>query len=162
MRHARAVERGTPGFTDDSVRPLTPEGEEKMYDIARGMRRLDLGFDLLLSSPFVRARRTAEIVAEVLDERDKLEFTDALAADGDPRELITELRARRKSPAALLLVGHEPYLSGLISTLIAGEVRLPLTLRKGGLAKLVVDSLTYGRCATLEWLLAPKQLVSIR
>ena len=63
LRHAIAVERGSPGFEEDSTRPLTPAGEGKMRQIAKGMRALSVDPDLILSSPYVRARQTAEIVA---------------------------------------------------------------------------------------------------
>jgi phosphohistidine phosphatase len=56
------------------------------------------------------------------------------------------------------LVGHEPYLSELIALLIAGDAPVRITMRKGGLCKLSVDALQYGRCAVLEWLLTPKQM----
>jgi phosphohistidine phosphatase SixA len=57
-----------------------------------------------------------------------------------------------------MLVGHEPYLSDLVSMLLTGHTGLPLNLKKGGLCKLSVTRVRYGRCATLEWLLAPRVL----
>jgi phosphohistidine phosphatase SixA len=63
LRHAIAVEPGALSGASDAARPLSPEGKEKMRKIARGMKALDLSFDLILSSPYVRARETAEIVA---------------------------------------------------------------------------------------------------
>jgi phosphohistidine phosphatase len=61
-------------------------------------------------------------------------------------------------PANVLLVGHEPGLSQLISLLVAGEAGVSILLKKGSLCKLSVESLKPGRCATLEWLLTPKQM----
>jgi phosphohistidine phosphatase len=162
LRHAIAVQRGTKDFDDDSQRPLTKEGKQKMYDIARGMRSLGITFDVLLSSPFVRARETAEIVTEVFDVKKKLKFTDTLAVGGNPEELVEEILEQFGSMESIMLVGHEPYLSEFISTLIAGDSRVPITMKKGGLCKLSVSMLRYGRCATLEWLLAPRHLVRIR
>jgi len=57
-----------------------------------------------------------------------------------------------------LLVGHEPYLSELISLLVAGDSSLCVVMKKGGLCKLSVETLKHGRCACLEWLLTPKQM----
>src|SRR5262245_36346525 len=65
LRHAKACDRSKK-WTPDSKRPLTPEGEEKMYDVARGIKKLDLSFDVILASPYARALRTAQIAAEVL------------------------------------------------------------------------------------------------
>ena len=69
LRHGIAVEPGTPGYETDADRPLTSEGERKMRQIAGAMEALELSFDLILSSPYLRARQTAEIVAEVLTAR---------------------------------------------------------------------------------------------
>ena len=66
LRHGIAVEPGTPGYEDDSARPLTAKGERRMRRIAEGMATLGLSYDLLLSSPYLRARQTAEFVAQVL------------------------------------------------------------------------------------------------
>ena len=160
LRHAIAAERGTPGYRRDSDRPLTREGEKKMFGIARGMKALALEFDAVLSSPFARAHRTAEIVTEVLGGT--VELCDALSADGDPRELIRRLQRFCPGRNAILLVGHEPYLSGLISTLLAGPTSVATTLKKGGLCKLSIHELSYAQCASLEWLLTPRQLLLFR
>jgi len=63
LRHGLAVERGTTGFENDSARPLTPKGRRQLRQIAAAMKRLNLRCDLILSSPFRRAKQTAEIVA---------------------------------------------------------------------------------------------------
>ena len=162
LRHAIAVERGTPGYNDDSLRPLTDKGAKKMRRIAEGMLTLDLSFDAILSSPFIRAKQTAEIVAEAFHARKQLEYSPHLETGGDPEKLIGDINGRYDSDATLMLVGHEPYLSGLVSMLVAGTGSVAIVLKKGGLCKLAVSGLHYGRCATLEWLLSPAQLVRVR
>jgi phosphohistidine phosphatase len=162
LRHAIAVERGAPGCEKDSERPLTPEGEKKMWRAAEGMKALGLSFDLILSSPYVRARQTAEIVAKVFEAEEKLIESAALTPDGDAEELIGELARHSRSLGSILLVGHEPALSSLISVLIAGDWSLSVVMKKGGLCLLTADLLKHGRCATLEWLLTPRQLRLIR
>jgi len=162
LRHAKAVVRGAAGYTDDSTRPLTPDGAKTMHRIAEGMRELGLEFDLILSSPFTRARETAEIVARVFTAERNLKFEDALAVGGNHRLLIDRLTTEYRSYKHVMLVGHEPSMSALVSLLISGDPDLSITMKKGGLCKLTVDSLKYGRCATLEWLLAPRQLIRIR
>src|SRR6516164_9711785 len=112
LRHGLAVERGTSGYNNDADRPLTDEGERKLQDIARAMRKMELDFDLILSSPYTRARQTAEIVAHGLKARKELEFSDSLTPDGSARELIESLNRLRPKPESVLLVGHEPHLSG--------------------------------------------------
>ena len=158
LRHAIAVDHGTPGYENDADRPLTPEGARKLERVARAMRALDLDFDLILTSPYVRARQTAEGVAEVLKLGKKLEFTETLTPGGDTRALIQLLTNHPKAPKDVLLVGHEPYLSGLVSLLVAGIEGFPVLFKKAGFCKLRIDSLQHGRCAMLAWLLTPKQM----
>jgi phosphohistidine phosphatase len=122
------------------------------------MEALGLSFDLILSSPYLRARQTAEIIAEALKARKKLELSDNLTPGGSAKKLVDLLNHLRPSPESVLLVGHEPYLSTLISLLVAGDASLAMVMKKGGLCKLSVESLAPGRCATLEWLLTPKQM----
>jgi phosphohistidine phosphatase len=159
LRHAKAGERGA-RFPDDSKRPLTADGEKEMFRVAEGMREIDLNFDLILTSPFVRAKRTAEIVAEVF-KSNKLRLSKNLAGGADARNLIAELNDDYPGRKNVLLVGHEPYLSELISRLSAGDERVSIHFKKAGLCKLTVGELRFGRCATLEWLLTPKQLAKL-
>ena len=159
LRHGIAVERGTPGFEQDFDRPLTPEGEQKLRRITKTIRQLGLSFDLIISSPYIRARETAEIVANALSLQKQLEFRDTLGADGSPPELIAELAKIKPEPGSLLLVGHEPSLSTIITLLTSGSAQPFLTLKKAGLCKISVDALRVGRCAKLDWLLTPKQML---
>jgi phosphohistidine phosphatase len=158
LRHGIAVDRGTPGYDDDSQRPLTAKGERRMRRAAEGMLALGLSYDLMLSSPYRRAQQTADIVAQVLKISDGLHLSATLAPDGDPRQLIGELRSADRSPQDVMLVGHEPYLSRLFSTLLTGNPNLPVVMRKGGLCTIELDTLRFGRCAQLVWLLTPRQL----
>ena len=158
LRHGIAVERGTPGYKKDSDRPLTPEGEEKMRQIADAMRGMDLKFDLILSSPYARAEQTAKIVAGELDE--DVSYSDYLVPGANALELIGEINDER--PQRVLLVGHEPDLSSLISVLVTGGSDAGIELKKGGLCRLTTEKLVFGKCARLNWLLTPKQLRELR
>lgn len=159
LRHGLAVEPGTPGYGKDSDRPLIPEGERKLVQIARAMKALDLSFDLILSSPYLRARQTAEIVAKAFKLGKSLEFSDTLTPSGSFKKLIESLNRADPAPDSVLLVGHEPYLSELISLLVSGDVGSRVVMKKAGLCKLSTESLAPGRCAVLEWLLTPKQMM---
>ncbi len=159
LRHGIAVEPGTPGYAKDADRPLTPEGERKLRQIGKAMKALELSFDLLLSSPYLRARQTAELVAAALKSRNRLELSDSLTPGGSARKLVELLNSLQPRPESVLLVGHEPYLSGLISLLVSGKPTFAVVMKKGGLCKLTAESLQHGRCAALEWLLTPKQMM---
>ena len=162
LRHAIAEERGSANYPDDSKRPLTAKGARRMRRIAEGMLALELSFDVILSSPYTRARQTAEIVAKVFGAEKSLEFTDHLAVGGDAEKLIDHIATDYPAVSRLLLVGHEPSMSSFISMLVSGDPGLSITMKKGGLCKLIVDELQYNRCATLEWLLTPSQLVRLQ
>ena len=158
LRHGIAVEPGTPGFENDADRPLIPKGERRLRSAAAAMEKLNLSFDLILSSPFVRARQTAEIVAGELKLKKRIEFFDGLVPGGNPKALIHVLNELKPAPENILLVGHEPYLSRLISLLVSGGVEALIEMKKGGLGKLEVAELRHGQCARLAWLLTPSQM----
>jgi phosphohistidine phosphatase len=158
LRHGIAVEPGALGYEKDADRPLTDEGERKLGQIAEAMEALGLSFDLILSSPYLRARQTAELVAEALDLRKKLELSDTLMPGGSTKKLVEYIKHLQPVPGDVLLVGHEPYLSGLVSLLAGGSESSFVVLKKGGLCKVVTESLKPGRCGLLAWLLTPKQM----
>jgi phosphohistidine phosphatase len=159
LRHAKAFPRG-PKYRPDSKRPLTREGEKAMRQAAAGIQRLDLSFDLILTSPYLRALRTAEILAEAYDSK-KLFVTRHLAADADPREVVGEIMENFGALENIALVGHEPFLSGLISILLSGKPGMKIDFKKAALCKLSVEDLRFGECATLCWLLTPRQLARL-
>jgi phosphohistidine phosphatase len=158
LRHGIAVEPGTPGYENDSDRPLVSKGERRLRAAAAAMARMELSFHLILSSPFRRAKETAEIVAKELKLKKALQFSDALTPHGDVNALIRQVNEWEPAPEEVLLVGHEPYLSRLIALLVAGDEDAAIEMKKGGLCKLETDALNAGRCAKLAWLLTPSQM----
>lgn len=130
--------------------------------IAQGLKALEARIDLVVSSPYLRAKQTARIVAKTFDlAKDKVILSEQLTPAGYADQLINEINESYAEIGNIALVGHEPSLSSLASMLISGDPTLSLTLKKGGVCRLSVESLQYGRCATLEWLLSPAQLVEI-
>lgn len=159
LRHGVAVERDPQSFPDDSRRPLTLKGEDRVRLVCDAMQALELSFDVILSSPFLRARQTAELVASGLGLRRSLEFRNELAPAGDAKVLLRFINRIEPRPENVLLVGHEPDLSQLLSVLISGQAEAHLDFKKNGLAKIeVTERLKLGRCASLNWLLTPRQL----
>jgi phosphohistidine phosphatase len=159
LRHGKAHPRG-PRWRPDSKRPLTREGEANMFDVARGLQALEVAFDLILTSPYARALRTAEILAEVYESR-KLCKTARLAPDADAQEIIDEINEKFSDAGEIVLVGHEPVMSQLISTLLTGEDGMAMELKKAGCCKLSIGKLVFGQCACLQWLLTPRQLARL-
>ena len=163
LRHAIAVERGTIGYETDSTRPLTGEGAKKMHQNALGMKALDLSFDIVLSSPLLRAKQTAEIVCKVFKiKQNSIISTKNLVPDASFQDLLIEINAHGKNIKSVLLVGHEPHLSELISFLLTSKQTLPLILKKGGLCHLITGSTPKAGSATIDWLLTPSQLRLIK
>lgn len=162
LRHGEAVPRGSADYPNDSDRPLTSRGIKDMRRIAKGMRGMDLSIDHILSSRLVRAKQTAEIAVGTLSPDRPIEYSEHLEPEGDIEMLINELTTKCGAQDHVLLVGHEPHLSQLISFLACGDDSLEMNLRKGGLCKLEVSSLRFGKCAVLEWLLTPRQLKNLK
>jgi phosphohistidine phosphatase len=155
LRHGIAMEREGWQEKDDSQRPLTIDGEKQLKKISKALEKMELKFDLILSSPFERAKKTAEIVAEKLDLKKMLKFSDNLTPEGDLESLVAEIN--KLKPENLLLVGHEPYLSKLTAQLISNG-DMEMDFKKSGLCKLKTEKLQFNRCAKLCWLLTPKQM----
>jgi phosphohistidine phosphatase len=156
LRHAIALDR-TEWKKADEERPLTDKGRKKMVQAAEGMKSLGVEFDWILTSPYRRAHDTALIIADVYKAQKKLRLSRPLTPDGDPKTLMRHLALDFRAWETVLLVGHEPYLSKLMGMLIGGA-DVKIDFKKGGLCLLAADSLAYGACATLEWLVPPKLL----
>lgn len=132
VRHGIAVPSGTPGIVD-AERPLTPKGERHMKRIARGMRRLDVRPDRIVTSPLPRAHRTAEIIAAGLGRESRLETAEVLSASSPAEAIWAWLRSREE--VSLMIVGHNPALSRLVGLIVTGEYLMPVCeLSKGGVA----------------------------
>src|SRR5512132_2307889 len=102
VRHGVAEERGD-AWPDDSKRPLTDDGMARMRKAARGLARLGVGLDLVLTSPLVRARQTAEILAGALEPRPSVVNIDSLTPDGSYAAVVADLEKHgRKSRIALV------------------------------------------------------------
>jgi len=158
IRHAIAVEEDSSG--EDSQRALTDKGSRKMRQIAKGLRSLGSEFDIILSSPYLRARETAEILGEVFKMKKQVATSDNLLPMGDPDLLIAEIN-EKYSVDSLAIIGHEPYLTALISLLIAKSAPVDIVIKKGGVCRLSIDDLHHSRTATLDWLLTPGVLVEV-
>ncbi|MGH7769180.1 MAG: phosphohistidine phosphatase SixA [Candidatus Binatia bacterium] len=161
MRHGIAVPRDDPKICIDEERPLTRKGSKRMRKAANGLLTLDLDFDRIFTSPLVRARQTAEIVAEKLGLEARLEDLPELSPQTAVEELASRLAGYRELEN-LLLVGHEPLLSKTVAYLLAGEKELRMELKKGGLCRLELDRLPAESRALLHWMLTPRQLRALR
>ena len=157
MRHGIAVTRGSAGFSDDSKRPLTPEGKKKMQEIAEGLIRLGLDLDWIVTSPLVRAVETAEIVAESLGSHVPMDFSDHLKPGASPEALISFL-AKHANRKRVLVVGHEPDLGEMAARLIGAGRHANLPFKKGGCCLITFDEFPPKSPGQLVWWLTPRVL----
>ena len=155
LRHAIAEDVSASGSDRDRV--LTSDGIDKTKSSAKALRKLGIEFDAVFSSPFPRALQTAEIVAAELGCSKVLQTRDALASGSHPETALEDLRKAAVGNASVLVVGHEPMLSAVISLLLSGSPHLSITMKKGGLCKVNCVRPEPGS-ARLEWLLTSKQL----
>lgn len=148
LRHGLAGDRAE-WQGDDAKRPLTDEGKEKMKRTAITLATLDLGLDVIITSPLARAKQTAEIVARKLncplveDKRLEPGFND---------EQLQQILLDHPDANAVMLVGHEPDFSETISALIGGG---RMVCKKGGLALVELPS-AHSKRGELIWLVPPK------
>lgn len=155
LRHGDAGEASAEGYTTDAARALTAKGIKRTRQLANALRQMEITFDVILSSPLIRAQQTAEIVARSLAKEKQLRHASQLAPEGVLTDVLSLIESVRAKADSILLVGHEPNLSRLISLLCTGGTNLGLTLKKGGLCRLELSEARSGS-ASLEWLLAPR------
>lgn len=155
LRHAIAVPRGTEGVREEE-RPLTEAGREKIKKAAKGIRRLGVPIEAILSSPLTRAYQTAEIVAETLPTAPEIEIEAELSPDGDLQKFLKKIKKRPET--SFLLTGHEPSLSSWIEDLLGCERTASILMRKGALCHLEVDLYETPPHARMIFLLQPKIL----
>ena len=157
VRHAAASERDPDRWPDDSERPLTPDGEKEFRLAARGLARLVPRVDAILSSPYQRAWRTAEILSE-LDSWPAPEPLPVLEPTLPPEKAALALEDYTGSIA---VVGHRPGLHELAAYLLTGRGDgLEIELEKGGVACIRFDGAPAPDAGELRWLLTPELLKS--
>lgn len=157
IRHGIAEERGD-AWPDDAKRPLTGEGKTALRKVARGLARLGVSFDVILTSPFVRARQTADAIGAEFEHRPLLVTVDSLTPSGSFQAVLADLEKQSKRKR-IALVGHEPSI-GELAARLAG-VRRPLEFKKGGVCCIELKTLPPAGPGLLRWFAPPKLLRAI-
>lgn len=156
VRHGIAIDREDPKCPPDPERYLTEEGVEKTKQVAKGMAALGITADLFLTSPYVRATQTAEILASALDyAKQKIRRTDLLLPGAEPSLLFREL-AKDKQASSIFLFGHAPQLDDVIATALGSKKHIT-TLKKAGVALVELKRVS-PPIGMLVWLAIPKLL----
>jgi phosphohistidine phosphatase len=153
LRHGKAgpAEHGIP----DRDRAITGKGIEDIRKVARWLLSHDLIFDMIITSPLKRARETAEIVSLQSSRKSPVTVWEILSPGGSPEEILQAIGGMAED-SVILLVGHEPDLSRLVSRIIAGDDNASIALAKGGMAYIKEFSPSRHPSGELHWLLSPK------
>jgi phosphohistidine phosphatase len=151
VRHGIAED--TPPSGGDPERRLTQEGTLRTAMVAKGLKRTGATFDRIITSPYVRARQTAEIIARVTEYEDDIDHDVRLTPFGRPEQAADLVREHRDA-ASLLLTGHEPSMGEFISAFCAGG-NLQIEVKKASVTVIRIDRLAASISGTLLWSLPP-------
>ena len=154
IRHGLAAERGE-SYPDDTKRPLTNEGVQKLRKEAKALLALDVTFDVILTSPLTRTRQTAEVIAAVFRNAPPIVNMPSLAPGGAHGAIMEELSKQHRR-RRIALVGHEPGIGELAGRLIG--LRRPLGFKKGAICRIDVAALPPAGPGQLRWFLTPRIL----
>lgn len=151
MQHGDALPKDK-----DPERGLSPEGENQIRLSAKALKRLQVHFDLVISSPKKRARQTAQIVARELDyPEDQIEVTETLEPLSPAIETISYLKSFTVKEH-ILLAGHLPSLAEVASDLM-NETHISIQFEMGGVCRIDVEKLPTHK-GKLRWYLTPEHL----
>lgn len=152
LRHGIA-EESRAGLRD-ADRALVPEGRKKLKEVLRLARSADTAISLILTSPYRRARETAELVSELLSSEAEMLETAALTPDNHPRNVWQEI-CSHKSVDSVLLSGHEPLMSSTAAYLLNCS-SLQIDFKKGALMRIDIESFGPQPHGVLRWMVTPK------
>ena len=165
LRHGDAGRsRAIAAGQDSGDLPLTIAGREEIALVARSVRMLNLKISAIVTSPLKRAVQTAKIIARVLAIEKRISIWNELLPEGDRSKLYNKLNQYTRE-STILMIGHEPYLSNIMYDMIFQKNRVNhlarINLKKAGLARIRVISLTPNTTGELRWLLTPRILKSL-
>jgi phosphohistidine phosphatase len=158
IRHAVAEERGE-DWPDDNKRPLSDDGASRMRKAARGLDRLGITLDVIVTSPLVRTKQTAELVANAMNPKPPIVSLESLAPGGTYQEIITDLEKQSKR-TRIAIVGHEPGIGEFAARLIGS--RHSIEFKKGAICRIDVDAIPPSGPGDVRWFMTTKILRSIR
>ena len=156
VRHAWAGEFGDPRYPDDRLRPLTSDGKERFAEVVRKLAKRGFAPTVIATSPLVRCRQTADIIAARTPGKATVEELKALEPGSDLNALLA-WSAAQPADVELAWVGHMPDVGELAATMI-GDRRALIHFAKGAVASLNAGSPLRSGAAELQWLATAKLL----
>ncbi len=161
LRHGIAVDRLSGEITSDWQRPLTNEGQEETKQVAAGLKKLGVKADLIVTSPLIRAKQTAQIVLDTLAKDNEIQITEALAPGGTASDLYKFLSPFNQKEN-IFLVGHEPDMGRLAGILLWTGPELYIPFKKAGICRIDIVDIPPTSPGVLKWFLTPKILCAIK
>jgi phosphohistidine phosphatase len=158
IRHGLAAERGD-SYPDDAKRPLTSRGIQRMKRAGKALVAMDVAFDVILTSPLVRTRQTAEAVASAFREPPPIVNAPSLAPGGTHNAIVDELAKQSHRRKRIAIVGHEPGIGELAARLLG--LRKSIEFKKGAICRIDVTALPPTGNGQLKWFLTPRILRKI-
>ena len=156
VRHGDAIDRATPGITSDAERWLTDIGREEVGWTADVLKKLNVRPDLILSSPYVRAYQTAEIIGEVVGPSSTPATSDNLIYGGSFAGILSDITADG-FPSRVVLTGHMPSIGELIGWLCWNDRRSAVRMRTAGMARIdLPDGHIAPGWGDFRWLIPPR------
>ncbi|HEY3249934.1 MAG TPA: phosphohistidine phosphatase SixA, partial [Ignavibacteria bacterium] len=159
LRHAVAVPRGTVGYPNDD-RPLTEDGISKMTEGAKAINKIAGSFDVIISSPLIRALHTAKILAEHTGYKREISVTGYLLP-GNPQRSLFKYLSEYNALEKVCIVGHEPHL-GFVASKLVGIDNSVIEFKKGGICCLDIEKFPPKNPGKIIWLFQPKHLKLIK
>jgi phosphohistidine phosphatase len=157
VRHAYAGHHGDPEYPDDSLRPLTPKGTKQFRKVVKKLAKRGFAPGVVATSPYVRCRQTADLLAERFEPPPQVVELEALQP-GSHLEALIEWSASQNFDA-LAWVGHAPDVEHLAAALLAMQ-NSGLAFAKGAVAAIEFDEEVAIGQGELRWLATPKLLGS--
>ncbi len=152
VRHGSAYEKG-----EDPERHLNKDGIDQCHLTGRALKKLDIQFDLIVSSPKARARQTAEIIAEEVGYlTEEIKITEALVPTALPKEAITYLNDFA-DVKRVMLAGHLPLLGYLTSELLIRKSQISFYFEPGAVCHVYAEQL-HAFAGHFRWFLTPEHL----
>ena len=158
IRHGLAAERGEQ-YPDDAKRPLTTRGIQRLRRAGKALASLDVAFDVILTSPLVRTRQTADALASAFREPPPIVNAPSLAPGGSHNAIVDDLAKQSHRRKKIAIVGHEPGIGELAARLMG--LRKPIEFKKGAICRIDVAALPPTGNGQLKWFLTPRILRKI-
>jgi phosphohistidine phosphatase len=158
LRHGEAGKTLPMGGLD-AERPLTSGGRKEVEEVCRRLNDFGLKLDGIATSPLKRAKETAAIAGRAFN-LEVQEWTE-LKPEANREDLVKKL-SRIRHDSSLLLVGHEPFLSSFVAAAVGAGPGAKVLLKKSGLARVHLTSVTPRMTGELRWLLSPRIIKRLR